>query len=245
MIADITAVLWKELRVVLWDKGSLVRGLRSFVLALAIFGIVLPWQFGRELIESPAALAIWIWVPCLMATSVVADAFAGERERHTLETLLSMPLGDAAIFIGKFAAAVLYGWAFAVIASLVAAGAVNVLHPGAAAIFYAPEAFAGVIVFGLLVTAMFVSAGILFALRSQTVRQATQTVSLLILALVVIPVGVSQFAPVEWIDAIVGGAEQFGPVAAGIIAAVLLAALDAVIVAVGVSRFERSRLVAG
>lgn len=174
MIADIMAVLWKELRIILWDKGSLVRGLRSVALALAIFGIVLPWQFGRELIDSPAALAIWIWVPCLMATSVVADAFAGERERHTLETLLAMPLGDAAIFIGKFVAAVLYGWSFTVIASLVAACAVNVLHPDEAPVFYAPAAFIGVIVFGLLVTALFVSAGILLALRSPTVRQASR-----------------------------------------------------------------------
>ena len=233
------------LRVILWDRGSLVRGLRSVVLALAIFGIVLPWQFGRELIDTPAALAIRIWVPCLMATSVVADAFAGERERHTLETLLSMPLGDAAIFIGKVAAAVLYGWAFMVIASLVAAGAVNVLHPDAAPIFYAPAAFAGVVVLGLLVTALFVSVGTLLALRSPTVRQATQTVSVLILALVLVPAGLSQIAPAEWVEAILDALERFGPVAVVSLAAMLLAVIDVVIVAVGVGRFQRSRLVAG
>ena len=110
-----------------------------------------------------------------MAVSVVADAFAGERERHTLETLLSMPLADAAIFIGKFAAAVLYGWAFAVIASLVAAGVSE--RPASqrgADYFYAPEVFAGVLVLGLLVTALLVSTGILVSLRSPTVRQASR-----------------------------------------------------------------------
>ena len=245
MITDSSTVLWKELRLVLWEKGSLVRGLRSVILALMIFGIVLPWQFGRELIDTPAALAIWIWVPCLMATSVVADAFAGERERHTLETLLSMPLSDAGIFLGKFLAAVLYGWAFTVIAALVAAAAVNVLHPEAAPIFYAPEAFAGMIVFSLLVTGLFVSAGILLALRTPSVRQATQAVSILTLALVLVPAGLSQLAPVEWIDAILDGVERSGPVATASIAAGFLALIDGAILAVGVGRFERARLVAG
>ena len=243
MTADIRAVLWKELRSVLWDRGSLVRGLRSVVLALAIFGIVLPWQFGRDLIDTPMALIIWIWVPCLMAVSVVADAFAGERERHTLETLLSMPLTDGAIFIGKFGAAVLYGWAFAVVASLVAAGAVNVLHPDKAPIFYAPELFAGIVVLSLLVTALLVATGILVSFRSPTVRQATQTVSILVLALVLIPAGLSQLAPAEWVQAILDSVDQIGPVAMGIALAVLLAAIDATIVMVGMSRFKRAQLI--
>lgn len=242
MIADIGAVLWKELRIVYWDKGSLVRGLRSVILALAIFGIVLPWQFGRDLIDTPAAIVVWIWVPCLMATSVVADAFAGERERHTLETILSMPLADAAIFFGKFAAALLYGWTFAVVASLVAAGAVNVLHPAAAPIFYAPAMFAGIVVFGLLVTALFVALGTLLALRSSTVRQASQTVSLVVLALVLIPAGLSQLAPAELVRATLDAMEQVGAVTTGIIAAILLGAIDVGILMTGASRFRRTRL---
>jgi ABC-2 type transport system permease protein len=190
------------------------------------------------------ALVVWIWVPCLMAVSVVADAFAGERERHTLETLLSMPLADGAIFIGKFAAAVLYGWAFTVVASLVAAGAVNVLHLDEAPIFYTPGLFAGVLVIGLLVTALLVSTGILVSLRSPTVRQATQTVSILVLALVLIPAGLSQLAPAEWMQAILDGVDRVGPVAAGIVVAALLAAIDATIVIAGMGRFKRAHLAA-
>jgi ABC-2 type transport system permease protein len=158
---------------------------------------------------------------------------------------LSMPLGDAAIFFGKFAAAVLYGWAFTVLASLVAAGAVNVLHPDAAPIFYAPEAFLGILAFGLLVTALLVSAGTLLSLRSPTVRQASQTVSVLVLALVLIPAGLSQIAPTAWVEAILDGVDRFGPVAAGVVVMVLLAAIDAVIVFAGVRRFKRADLVAG
>ena len=244
MIADIGAVLWKELRVVLWDKGSLVRGLRSVVLALAIFGIVLPWQFGRELIDTPAALVVWIWVPCLMAVSVVADAFAGERERHTLETLLSMPLADAAIFIGKFAAAVLYGWAFTVIASLVAAGVVNVLHPDEAPIFYAPELFAG----------------------DPRVRPARDRPARLDRHPGVAPVADRSTGVADREHPGPGpgphsrGAEParsgrvdpgdprrhrpVGPVATGIVVAVLLAAIDATIVIAGMGRFKRAQLIA-
>ncbi len=179
-----------------------------------------------------------------MAVSVVADAFAGERERHTLETLLSMPLADAAIFMGKFAAAVLYGWAFTVIASLAPAGVVNVLHPSEAPIFYPPAVFAGVLIISLLVTALLVSTGILVSLRSPTVRQASQTVSVIVLAVVLAPAGLSQLAPAEWIKAIVDIVDQVGLVAAGIVVAVLLAAIDAAIVVAGVRRFNRGRLIA-
>lgn len=67
----------------------------------------------------------------------------------------------------------------------------------------APAVFAGVLIISLLVTALLVSTGILVSLRSPTVRQASQTVSVIVVALVLAPAGLSQLAPAEWIKAIV------------------------------------------
>jgi CDP-diacylglycerol--serine O-phosphatidyltransferase len=86
--------------------------------------------------------------------------------------------------------------------------------------------------------------GILVSLRSPTVRQASQTVSVIVLAVVLAPAGLSQLAPAEWIKAIVDIVDQVGLVAAGIVVAVLLAAIDAAIVVAGVRRFNRGRLIA-
>ena len=43
--------------------------------------------------------------PGAVAAMVAADAFAGERERRTIETILSTPLRVRSIFLGKVAAA--------------------------------------------------------------------------------------------------------------------------------------------
>ena len=39
------------------------------------------------------------------ASTLIVDAVAGERERHTLETLLASPASDTGIIVGKMAAA--------------------------------------------------------------------------------------------------------------------------------------------
>ncbi len=243
MIADIGTVAWKELRGLFWINGSIVRGLRPLLVSLGIFGVFLPWQFGRSLVDSPAALLPWIWVPLLMATGVVADAFAGERERHTLETLLASPLSDAAIFTGKFATAVAYGWGFALVSALVGVVVVNLVDGGVRLLFYRPEAFVALLVFGLLGTSLMAAVGTLISLRSATVRQATQLTSFLILALVLIPVGIVQVLPRDALDALDRAIEDAGPLVASAVVAVILFALDAALVAFGIVRFRRARLI--
>lgn len=86
MIADISTVLWKEWKEILSEGRG--RGKVSVLILVGVVGIILPWQIGRTWIESPMVLAYWAWVPMFLVMPVIADSFAGERERHTLETLL-------------------------------------------------------------------------------------------------------------------------------------------------------------
>ena len=88
MIADILTVAWKELREMLMFGDSRGRSKLSLLVILVVFGVVIPLQSGRDWVTSPVSAMVWAWMPYMWVYSVVADSFAGERERHTLEALL-------------------------------------------------------------------------------------------------------------------------------------------------------------
>jgi len=84
-------------------------GRRAFVRTLAvvaIFGILVPLRFEGAT-NLPAFFAVFM--AFLPARLVAIDAFAGERERGTLEGLLASPLSDTAIATGKIVASTVYG----------------------------------------------------------------------------------------------------------------------------------------
>jgi ABC-2 type transport system permease protein len=128
MIADISAILWKEAKEIILQRPNFRGGWLGLLVLIGMFGIFLPLQSGPEWLTSPVNLAIWAWVPYLLVSGVVADSIAGERERHTLETLLASRLSDTAILFGKIAAAVLYGWGLTLISALVSMIVINLVH---------------------------------------------------------------------------------------------------------------------
>jgi len=143
MIRDVATVARKE-----WQEALLVRGafrgvLWNSLVFLGIFGVLLPLQAGREWVESPFGLMMWAWVPLFMVTGLIADSFAGERERHTLETLLASRLPDRAILFGKLAAALAYAWGLAAGALLLSLLSVNVVYGRGELLFYPAGMFLG------------------------------------------------------------------------------------------------------
>lgn len=52
-------------------------------------GILVPAQSGSTWTTSPSTPFLIAWVTLGLVVSMTADSFAGERERHTLETLLA------------------------------------------------------------------------------------------------------------------------------------------------------------
>ena len=115
MFTDIYTIIRKEWKEIFLQKGGMRGGLLSQVIILALLGVFLPLQNGPEWLTSPAAALAWLWLPVMLTMNMVAEAFAGERERHTLETLLASRLSDRAILFGKMAASILYGFAIAVL----------------------------------------------------------------------------------------------------------------------------------
>jgi ABC-2 type transport system permease protein len=160
---------WKEM---LLQRPNLRGGWLGLLVLIGVFGVFIPLQTGPDWIQSPANLALWAWVPFLLVSAVVADSFAGERERHTLETLLASRLSNRAILLGKISATIAYGWGLTLASVLMGLITTNLFH-GQEAILYPPH-WAGdprpdLSGFGLLSRM-----GVLISLRSSTVSRPSR-----------------------------------------------------------------------
>ena len=242
MISDITTVMTKEWREFFVSGGSRRTGLVFLLIVLAIFGLYLPYRAGPVLIGSPWIVVLYAFVlPVLLMSNIIADAIAGERERHTLETLLASRLSDRAIILGKLAAAVGYSVALAVVTSLVGMVAAN-LQGGGNFQFYSFGVFASIVAFALLLSFLYASFGVLVSLRANTVRQAQLTMGVSMLVIYLVPILIygtlSDTTRQQFLDWIASA--NWATV--GEIAAVLILT-DIIAIAVVILRFQRSRLI--
>ena len=88
-MTDILTIMWKEYRELLRQRGSMKTTILTLFVPTLILGIYMPYQFGEHWVSTPMAFVMLAWVQLFLVNAVIADSFAGERERHTLETLLS------------------------------------------------------------------------------------------------------------------------------------------------------------
>ena len=243
MIQDALTIALKDLREMLFQSGSLRRSLRGVLFSVVVFGVVLPLQIGPDLVRQPAAILPFAWVPLLLASNMIADGIAGERERHTLETLLASRLSDRSILLGKVMAAVAYGWGFMVVNAFVGLLTVNLANPGQAILLYSPEAILVLGVFGLLGAGLVACGGSLVALRAPTVRQAAQNMSLALVAVLLVPALGIPALPDDLrrqaIDTLLG----LDWLAIGLGLAAILVVLDVALFAAAMLRFQRTRLI--
>ncbi len=243
MTYDIWTIARKDLREMLLQGGTLRRSMRSMIIVFAVFGVVIPLQAGLALVEEPFAILPFVALALLLTSSMVADGIAGERERHTLETLLASRLSDRAILIGKIVAAIVYGCGFMSIGALAGLVVVNVVHAGSGILVYSPQALAILAGFGVLGAGLVACGGSLVALRSPTVRQAVQNMNLAIIVLVFVPVFVLRALP-EDVRAQVArtlAGLDWPAIAVGL--AIVIALLDLVLLAAATARFRRTRLI--
>jgi ABC-2 type transport system permease protein len=245
MIADIVNIVAKELKEILNSRGSRRGGIVSILVFAGVFGIYMPLMTGPDWVQTPVSLVYWVWVPFLMVSSVIADSIAGERERHTLETLLASRLSDTAILLGKVSAAIVYAWGQTIgiiIISVVTINAAFGLRDGTFYL-YSPITMTAALVFSLLISLFSAGVGILVSLRAETVRQAQQVVSIGFMVLFVPLLLVAQFLPPEMLARLFAWAETANWTLVGIIAALAFAVVDAILLWLGKVRFQRSKLI--
>lgn len=242
MLTEIYAILRKEWKEMLMMRGSLRGGLTNLLVIVGVFGIVVPLQSAKDWFVSPLLPIVWSWMPVFMTTWMVADSVAGERERHTLDTLLASRLSDRAILFGKLAASVLYGFGLALANLLLAAVTVNVARFGEGLRFYPPEFFVLLLAFSFLGCGLLAGLGVLVSLRAATARQAYQRLSIVMVVVWVLPTVALPLLPAGWlasVDTLLTNANYNAIL--GMVCLVLLA-LDAMVVSISMARFTRAKL---
>ena len=242
-MSDVWTVAWKETKEILSLSGSLKGGRLGVIIMIAVFGVFLPLQNGATWIASPVTMIYWAWVPLMLVTGMIADAFAGERERHTLETLLASRLPDRAILLGKVAAAVAYGWGIMLVMFLCGLVTVNVAFGHGRLLLYPWTTMAAAFGGGLLTAGLAASAGVLVSLRAATVRQAAQTLSIALMLCIFIPAFGLPALPAAWRTALLSAATALSvrQWIAAVFAFLVLA--DAALLAAAMARFKRARLI--
>lgn len=242
MIEDIATLLWKEMKELIQQQGKMRGGAIGMLFFIGVFGVFMPLQTGPEWVNSVIPLIYWSWIPFLLVSSVIADSFAGERERHTLETLLASRLSDKAILFGKIAAAIAYGWGLTMVCVLLSIVSVNLAFSEREFLFYPPKSSLAIFSFSLLIAGLATGIGILVSLRAATVRQAQQTFSVAFF-LLFIPMFIVPLLPEEHRIKIMEFLMKANVEQLAIAAGVLLLVLDGVLIWMAMLRFKRSRLI--
>jgi ABC-2 type transport system permease protein len=237
MIADLWTVVWKEWKEFLAQRGTLL----SMAVYLGMFAVLLPSQSGARWVESPMAVLNLLVLPLFMVLTTVADGFAGERERHTLDTLLASRLSDRVILLGKIAASVVYGWGLTLAALVVALLVANVAAGDGLHLY---PAWLGIsaVVFSLLSIVLVAAAGMLVSLRSSTVRQAQQILNIGLLLIGLVVIGAVAIIPERWRERIGDAIESASEAQLLVAGVVLFIAVDALVLGVAMARFRRPRL---
>jgi ABC-2 type transport system permease protein len=250
-MTDILTVARKELREIV-GGGSGRKSLIREIFFVFLFGVFFPLS-QSDAWRSGAVPTVFVFmIPLFLAGPYVADTFAGERERKTLETLLATRLPDSSIYLGKILAVCTYAWAITQLIVLASLLALNLAGGGAAAggwfVYPAPVwvgALAGSYASALLISGI----GTFISLRSETVRAAHQAMMLPLFVLIfggsfgigalwrALPVE-TQVSAAQWASG-VSGMEAI----VGIVTTLLL--VDLFLLRLGVRRFRRAKLISG
>jgi len=240
---DIMTIFWKELKELWHARGGLRTRLLTYLPLLLVFGVVLPLQEREAWVDGPLAGIFAIVLPFILAGGAVADSFAGERERHTLETLLATRLSDRDIFLGKVLACVTYSVALVWASMLLSLVTLNVVK-GSGPFFLYRNAILLMIVVGALLSSMLTAAiGVFVSLRAPTVRAAAQWFSVITLVLFVGGPLLLQALPPSAKEALLQILNTVNLNLVGIVLALVALALDIVLLALGIARFQRTRLI--
>jgi len=244
MNADFVTVLWKEWKEIVLERSPGSAGSYRPLILIAVFGIFMPLRMGPERFFSAAGLLAPTFFSAIVITAVIADSFAGERERHTLETLLASRLSDRSILFGKIAACMAYGWLISISCIVAGALTVNVVNwHGQILIFHDEASWVLLLLGPPLLGGAVATAGVLVSLHATTVRQAQQTLGVALAVILVGTIFGSSMLPMEWKAWFARILLTWSEAHLVLAAAGVLLAIDMALLSAGMARFQRARLV--
>jgi ABC-2 type transport system permease protein len=174
-VRDVMTVFRKEMKEWLYAKGGLVSIVFNLLIYMGIFGVVLPLA-QVEIWKVPNQLTVFyfFFLPSLIASTTTADAFAGERERKTLETLLSTRLSDRAIFLGKLAAVFVYTATMLLAVDLTVLSVVNIADGSPQFFMFPKETLFALGPLAWIITLLVANLGLFISLKVPSARIAQQ-----------------------------------------------------------------------
>lgn len=245
-LADAWTVMRKELYEMMAPRRRANGGIAIVAIVVALMGVLLPLQVGPHWLDSPWLLQLWAWLPIFLAAIVITDSIAGERERHTLETLLASPLTDRAILLGKIGGAVIYGWGLVFLSVVASILTISLIYPAEQIAFYSPVQMIGGGALSLLASILAASFSVLVSLRASSVRQAQQVVVatlvlVFFLMVVALPLVMSSL-PASWQSGAAAILGAFDDALSLLAIALLLAVANVALLFVATLWFQRNRL---
>jgi ABC-2 type transport system permease protein len=239
---DIVTVALKEWLEFRDQLLRLRRGGLSALIVLLMLGFVTPLQMGPLWMSSPLMLAYWPLLSSGMVSTLIADAFAGERERHTLETLLSTRLSDTSILLGKVLAAVLYGLVFTLANVTVGAITLSIRHWGDGVLVLEATHFGYLLLLVTLACSTLAGIGVFISLKAATVRQAQQTLGIIMMVLFIGPVLFVQFLDGEGRLSLATRLTTLGTGRLVAWTSLILFAASTILILMAMARFKRGKL---
>jgi ABC-2 type transport system permease protein len=244
MTADFVTVLWKEWKEIVMERTAGSAGSYRPLILLAIFGVLFPLRFGPERYFAVTGILGPLFFSAIVITAVIADSFAGERERHALETLLASRLSDHAILFGKIAACMAYGWVISVACILAGSITVNIANwNGQILMFHDAASWLLLLLGPPLLGGAIATAGVLVSLHATTVRQAQQTLSVGFAVVLIGSLFASNMLPADWKAWFARALFTWSEADLVLGAAGVLLAIDLALLSAGMARFQRARLV--
>lgn len=193
MIQDAWVVASQEWRTIRRSFLPSTGAMLTFGLILVLFGLVVPFGIAGGWLNAASYFFLWFWLVWLLIAGPISDSFAGERERHTLESLFATRLPDVAILLGKIAAVACFGCLLTWIA-LFAAASITFVFAGASAIAPSHPAYLAISAILTPVVALFASAtGGAISLSVRSARQAHQIIT------AVVPVTAVGLFAIDWL----------------------------------------------
>jgi len=240
MLDDILTVMWKERKSILRYRGSRSRFL-LVLLTPVLFAAVFPWQWGPEWVREAPSAILSVLIPVILVGITIPDSFAGERERHTLGTLLASRLPDRAILFGKLAVSIALAWGVTLVVLLLSLVTVNIAHWDGELLLYTPTVAFADLVLSFLMATLFSAAGVLVSMRAETVQQAAQILMSILLVPAMILQVVGLVLTTQSRD-LMRQITSFDGQRLLLIVLAILVPLTAAVLAAAVARFRRSRL---
>jgi len=237
MFADLRTMIWKEGKVQFRNQKNKTSYLRQ-LLAPVVLAAVFPITWGADWVSDFPALIIAFITPAVIAGVMIPDSFAGERERHTLDTLLASRLPDRAILYGKMLLPILVGWGAALGLTLVSLIIVNLAHGGNGILLYTPSISTGIIFLSFLSATLMTSGGILTSLAATSAQEAAQK----LMTFILVPAILLQILPMLFLDQIIKIITVLNGKQLLIIFGGILLAVDLVVFLLAKKRFQRSAM---